>query len=214
MLFATLLATRFCSRSQADQPQEPSERAGSKAFSTIARAPRSIEVKERRPQVRSRPLSSIANASSLAYVGRLPLAVAFLRRCSEQLGGWVVGVRAQKNIRERKKEAEAGAREARRRGRLDERGGEEATQRDGTESGTRRIRGTSRAQVTKSSRPGRFLVFVGFVWCARVRLSGLVEGQKETLDLRGRIEARQIGGQTTARATIATCRFWGARFTG
>ena len=75
-----------------------------------------------------------------------------------------MGVGAQKNIRERKrkKEAEAGAREARRRGRLDERGGEEATQRDGTEGGTRRIRGTSRAQVTKSSRPGRFLVFVGF----------------------------------------------------
>ena len=50
-----------------------------------------------------------------------------------------MGVRAQKNIRERKrkKEAEAGAREARRRGRLDERGGEEATQRDGTEGGTR-----------------------------------------------------------------------------
>ena len=133
-----------------------------KRFHHCARAPRSIEVKGRRPRVRSRPPSSIATASSLDSVGRLTLAVAFLRRCSEQLGGWVVGVRAEKNIREKKKEAEAGAREARRRGRLDERGGEEATQRDGTESGTLRFRGTSRAQVTKSSRPGRFLVFVGF----------------------------------------------------
>ena len=49
-----------------------------------------------RPQVRSRPLSSIATASSLAYVGRLPLAVAFLRRCSEQLGGGWWGLERKK----------------------------------------------------------------------------------------------------------------------